>query len=141
MTDTVDVATRSRIMSRIRGRDTGPEMCVRRALTALGYRYRVNVRGLPGTPDLLFPRRRKVVRINGDFWHWHSCKAKIPESNQDFWIPKLEANIARDARNRRRLNRMGYSVITVWECQINKDLAGVARRLARLLGPPRQEAE
>ena len=137
--DTVDAATRSRIMSRIRSRDTGPEMRVRKALTALGYRYRVNARGLPGTPDLLFPRRRKVVRVNGCFWHHHTCKAKIPESNQGFWIPKLEANIARDARNGRRLNRMGYGVVTVWECQINRDLGGVARRVAGLLGPPRWE--
>lgn len=141
MTDTVDKETRSRIMSRIRGKNTGPEMRVRKALTALGYRYRIHARGLPGTPDLLFARRKKVVRVNGCFWHGHYCKTKVPASNQGFWIPKLEANALRDVRNERRLRRAGYGVITVWECQINEDPTGTMRRVTRLLGPSKWEGK
>lgn len=112
-------------MRAIRGRDTGPELTLRRALHAAGLRYRLHQRGLPGRPDLVFPRFRAVVFVHGCFWHMHGCHAfKIPETRQDFWIAKLEGNRVRDVDQRSQLAAMRWRVGVVWECAI----AGKYRR-------------
>jgi DNA mismatch endonuclease (patch repair protein) len=125
---------RSAQMARVRGRDTKPEMRVRRALHAAGLRYRLHVKGLPGRPDLIFPGRRVVVFVHGCFWHRHpdpDCKlARLPKSRLDFWLPKLEGNRARDERVKAELEELGWNVIEIWECQIKDDeLRGIAKRI------------
>ena len=113
--------TRSQTMARIRSRDTGPEFAVRRALHAAGLRYRLHVRGMPGTPDVVLPARRAVVEVRGCFWHQHpDCSnARLPATRQDYWLPKLAANVARDRRNIAALHRDGWRVIVVWACEID----------------------
>jgi DNA mismatch endonuclease (patch repair protein) len=114
---------RSRLMSRIGPKDTHPEMVVRRVVHGLGYRYVLHDKRLPGTPDLVLPCRRKVIFVNGCFWHGHSCgRGFEPKSNQSFWSAKIASNRSRDARRVRELRREGWKVLTVWEC------ATVARR-------------
>jgi DNA mismatch endonuclease (patch repair protein) len=109
-------------MSRVRSRDTKPELIVRRLLHALGFRYRLHDRRLPGAPDLVFKSRRKVIFIHGCFWHRHSdpdCKlARMPKSKLDFWQTKLEGNRLRDLRNQANLDAMGWQYIVVWECEL-----------------------
>jgi len=120
MNDIVDKPTRSRMMAGIRGKDTRPELMVRRALHARGFRYRLNVRSLPGTPDLVFPKRRAVVFIHGCYWHRHEgCRyATTPATNTEFWTSKFAANVARDARNVRDLRVAGWRVGIIWECAL-----------------------
>jgi DNA mismatch endonuclease (patch repair protein) len=120
--DLITPSQRSANMARIRGRDTGPELAVRRIAHNLGYRFRLHRRDLPGTPDLVFPARHKVVFVHGCFWHRHSgCRfAYEPKSNVEFWNAKFAANIARDARVQGELERMGWSVLTIWECDTAK---------------------
>lgn len=119
---------RSRQMAKIRSKDTVPEMIVRKLVHGLGYRYRLHRRGMPGTPDLVFPSRRKVIFVHGCFWHRHSdptCKrARLPKSRQDFWGPKLTANAERDIRSLQALEALGWKTLTLWECEIksNHDL-------------------
>ena len=121
MTDTLTIAERSERMSRVRGKDTKPEMIVRRMVHGMGYRYRLHDRRLPGSPDLVFRSRRKVIFVHGCFWHRHpdpSCKlARMPKSRQDFWGPKLEGNRERDERTRAALDRKGWRQMVVWECE------------------------
>lgn len=128
MVDTVDRATRSRIMGRVRSKHSSPEMLVRRLLFAAGYRYRLHRKGLPGTPDLVFPGRKKVIFVNGCFWHRHEgcALARLPKSRLDFWIPKLEGNRLRDLANRAKLESMGWKTMTVWECQVKDEDALLA---------------
>ncbi|WP_375312849.1 very short patch repair endonuclease [Bradyrhizobium sp. A5] len=132
---------RSAQMARVRGRDTKPEMRVRRALHAAGLRYRLHAKGLPGRPDLIFPSRRAVVFVHGCFWHRHpdpDCKlARLPKSRLDFWLPKLEGNRARDERVKAELKRLGWKVFEVWECQIkDDDLRAVAKRIKAIRPRP-----
>lgn len=117
--DRIGKAQRSSVMSRIRKTDTGPELVVRRALHALGYRFRLYGRDMPGRPDIVFRGRRKVIFVHGCFWHQHKpCRlARRPKSNLEYWIPKLEGNRARDKRVRRALQRDEWSCLTIWECQ------------------------
>ncbi|MGV2293337.1 very short patch repair endonuclease [Trinickia sp. YCB016] len=138
MTDTLTTEQRSRVMSRVRGKDTVPELRVRKLLFAAGYRYRLHVANLPGRPDLVFPGRRKVVFVHGCFWHMHpGCVlARLPKSRGEFWLPKLRANRERDARNERDLCASGWSVLVVWECEL-KNIDEVLDRLAIFLGPAR----
>ena len=104
-------------MSRIRGKDTAPEMLVRRALWRLGHRYRLHVRGLPGRPDIVLPKHRLVVFVNGCYWHRHGCsRTTVPKSNRAFWEAKFAANIARDLRNEASLVADGWRVEIIWEC-------------------------
>ena len=107
-------------MSRVRSKDTKPEMRVRRLVHGLGYRYRLHVRELPGTPDLVFPSRRAVIFVHGCFWHRHeNCAlARLPKSRLDFWRKKLESNTTRDAAQQERLRELGWRVLVVWECQL-----------------------
>lgn len=133
MPDVVTPEARSRMMRGIRGRDTKPELAVRRYLHARGYRYRLHDKRLPGKPDVVLPRHRAVVFVHGCFWHRHEgCRfAYHPKSRQDFWEAKLTGNAQRDARDRQRLSDLGWTVHTVWECEVTEDnLATLATRIA-----------
>ena len=119
--DTVSAAVRSQIMAGIRGRDTGPEMAVRRALHRRGWRYRLHDRRLPGRPDIVLPRHRAVVLVHGCFWHGHECPMfRLPSSRVDYWRDKIQNNRKRDERNVRALAESGWRVLIVWECAIPK---------------------
>jgi DNA mismatch endonuclease, patch repair protein len=119
MPDVVDAATRSRMMSGIRGRNTKPEIALRRALHARGLRYRLHVKALQGSPDLVFPRFNAAVFINGCFWHGHTCNQfRLPGTRQEFWSAKIHGNRARDSRNVEALSLVGLRVLTVWECAL-----------------------
>lgn len=113
---------RSRTMRAVRSRDTKPELAVRRFLHAAGLRYRLHDRRLPGSPDLVFPKHRAVVFVDGCFWHQHpDCPAASrPQSNTDYWSRKLSGNVERDARNRAALEASGWTVLVIWECEIRK---------------------
>jgi DNA mismatch endonuclease (patch repair protein) len=112
---------RSAHMSKIRSKDTKPELLLRRALHAAGYRYRLHERRLPGKPDLVFAGRRKVVFVNGCFWHGHQCPAgeRLPKSNTEFWADKRRRNQERDERTLRQLEALGWKTLVVWECEVN----------------------
>lgn len=120
MVDTLTPAQRSERMSRIRSRDTKPEIVLRSALHRLGFRFRLHGRRLPGKPDIVLPRYRTAIFVHGCFWHRHKgCKvATTPKSNTDFWVIKFDRNVARDARNVEELRRAGWRVLTVWECEL-----------------------
>ncbi|WP_082125091.1 very short patch repair endonuclease [Aurantiacibacter luteus] len=121
MVDTLTAEARSERMGRIRQKDTKPEMIVRRLVHGMGYRYRLHDRRLPGSPDLVFRSRQKVIFVHGCFWHQHpdpSCKlVRMPKSRQDFWGPKLEGNRKRDERSSAMLDREGWRQMVVWECE------------------------
>lgn len=125
-------------MSRVRSKDTKPELLVRKLVYSLGYRYRLHYWKLPGKPDMVFPIRGKVIFIHGCFWHRHKgCKqARIPKSRQEFWLLKLEENRKRDQRVNKALYRAGWSVMIIWECQL-KDLERLTRRIRRFLDEKR----
>ena len=133
MADIVDSATRSRMMSGIRGKDTKPEMVVRRFLHRKGFRARLHDRRLPGRPDIVLPKYRTVVEVRGCFWHRHSgCPfAYMPTSNRAFWMAKLDGNVARDVRNERALAEAGWRTLVVWECEVNRP--GILTSLVRLI--------
>lgn len=122
MPDVVDKATRSRMMSGIRGRDTRPEMQLRKSLHALGFRYRLQLRKLPGRPDLVLPKYRAVVFVHGCFWHRHpGCRyTTTPATNAAFWAPKFADTMARDERNHAHLRAAGWRVAVVWECALRR---------------------
>ncbi|WP_195375188.1 MULTISPECIES: very short patch repair endonuclease [Parabacteroides] len=109
---------RSAVMAKIKGKDTKPEWIVRRYLFSRGYRYRKNVKGLPGTPDIVLRKYGIVIFIHGCFWHGHEVDGTMPKTNREFWKNKIEGNKLRDERNKEELRKMGWSVITVWECQL-----------------------
>lgn len=125
MNDNLSPLERSARMARVRGKDTKPELRVRRMVHRMGYRYRLHLSSLPGSPDLVFGPRRKVVFVHGCFWHRHAapdCKlARLPKSRLDFWLPKLEANKERDDRNAFELRKLGWDVLVIWECQTRND--------------------
>ncbi len=119
MPDVVDAPTRSRMMSGIRGRDTKPEMLIRKGLHARGYRYRLHARTLPGRPDLAFPSRKAAIFIHGCFWHGHDCPLfKWPSTRAEWWRAKIEGNHARDRAVRAELADMGWRQLRVWECAL-----------------------
>ena len=122
MADVLSPKQRRYCMSRIRGKDTKPEMIVRKLVFALGFRYRLHVRDLPGCPDLVFPAKRKAILVHGCFWHRHSCSngRVVPRTRRAFWLKKLEGNKKRDARNRRALRKKGWDVLVIWECQTDR---------------------
>lgn len=111
-------------MSRVKGKNTGPELKVRRILHAAGYRFRIHADDLPGRPDIVFRSRKKALFVHGCFWHQHSgCKkATLPQSNVDFWTSKLQRNVDRDRKTILALQAMGWSVLVVWECQLREEL-------------------
>ena len=134
MADIVDSATRSRMMSGIRGRDTKPEILVRSLLHRQGFRFRLQVRTLPGRPDLVLPRYHAVICVHGCFWHGHDCHLfRLPATRTDFWRSKIEGNRSRDRRVREELLAAGWRVAVVWECALRgagRDVEGVVRHLA-----------
>lgn len=126
--------SRSEIMSRIRSKDTSPELRVRSALHRLGFRYRLHVRTLPGCPDLVFPARKTVLFVHGCFWHGHDCKvgARIPKTNSDYWRKKIERNRERAAASEAKLAEAGWRVLVVWECELRQLDAAIGKIVAVL---------
>lgn len=124
MTDIYSPEERSQIMSKISGKETKPEIKVRKYLFALGFRYRKNVSSLSGKPDIVLPKYKTVIFINGCFWHGHDCKAgKLPTTRTEFWEPKIAANKERDLKNYQLLQSQGWQVIIIWQCRLkNKQL-------------------
>lgn len=139
MVDTLSPAARSERMSRVRGKNTAAEMVVRRLVHGMGYRYRLHGGELPGRPDLVFGKRRRVIFVHGCFWHRHansSCKlARLPKSRLDFWLPKLEANRARDLKNQQRLEALGWQYMVIWECELTNQ-AMLMNKIRAFLEPP-----
>ena|SRR5579871_931873 len=136
MADNRSPESRSALMARIGGKDTAPELIVRRLLHSLGYRFRLHRRDLPGKPDIVFPVREKAIFVNGCFWHAHGCRiGRPPKSKLEFWGPKLAGNRARDKRNRAKLRSMGWAVLTVWQCQ-TRNPDRLSTTLLSFLGPP-----
>ena len=136
MADTVTPERRSEIMSNIRAKGMKPEMAVRRITHAMGYRYRLHRKDLPGKPDLVFPGRRKVIFVHGCFWHQHgdpACKiARQPRSNLNYWLPKLERNAARDAEHQASLAELDWDTLVLWECEV-KAGSEIADRIREFL--------
>lgn len=134
MADVVDKATRSRMMSGIRGKNTRPEMIVRKALHAAGFRYRLHGKNLPGRPDLVLPKYQTVIFVHGCFWHGHECSEfKWPKTRPDFWRNKIESNLARDGKAIASLRKMGWKVHVIWECDLRKFPEKTTGKVARLL--------
>lgn len=134
MADRFTKKKRSKIMSNIKAKDTNPEMVVRRLIHAMGYRYRLHIKDLPGKPDLVFRPRRKVIFIHGCFWHQHEgCKVShIPKSNLSYWLPKLEKTKKRDKTHIQQLNDKGWGVFVIWECQL-KNIEIVKKKIRGFL--------
>lgn len=131
--DTITQEKRSALMSRIRSKNTQPELAVRSILHRLGYRFRIHRKDLPGCPDIVLPRFRKIILVQGCFWHGHDCRlASKPKSNHGYWSEKVEKNRARDARNLKALIDDGWSILELWECEVRK-LEGIEERLKNFL--------
>lgn len=129
--------SRSENMGRIRSKNTAPELMVRRMLREAGFcGYRLHRKELPGKPDIAFIGKRKAIWVHGCFWHRHDCKTgrREPKSNRDYWIPKFERNRQRDAANQAEMTRLGWVVLTVWECEL-KERQALKEKLARFLAP------
>lgn len=121
----MDVLTpqqRHKCMSRIRGKNTKPEMIVRKSAHKMGYRFRIHRKDLPGKPDLVFPRLRKVIFVHGCYWHMHDCQygSVIPKTNTQFWQNKRQSNVDRDKKNMKALKKLGWKILVVWECKTKK---------------------
>ncbi len=129
-------------MARIKKVNTKPELVVRKLLHRLGFRFRIHRRDLPGNPDIAFPSRNKVILVHGCFWHRHDCPwgRKVPTANPDYWLPKLTRNRTRDARNLAALRALGWTALTVWECELS-DTDALAARLARFLAVSGQKRD
>lgn len=119
--DTVTKEKRSWMMSRIKGKNTKPEVLVRSLLHRMGYRFRIHVKELPGNPDIVLPRYKTVIFVHGCFWHQHDCKVgtRVPKSNHDYWIPKLARTKERDLLHRENLFTLGWNVLVIWECMVS----------------------
>ena len=131
MTDIYSPAKRSAVMAKVRGRDTETERLLRSALHRLGLRFRLNVKTMPGRPDIVLTRYRAVIFVHGCFWHRHeACKrASTPQSNSSFWNAKFSGNVERDRRTAERLHASGWKIIIAWECEILKDTVECAQRI------------
>lgn len=138
MSDVFTPEKRSAVMRRVKGRDTAPELKVRKALTALGARYRLNRRDLPGSPDIVMAGRRLAIFVHGCFWHGHDCPrgSRVPKTNRDYWTAKVARNVARDARAAAELAAADWRVETIWECDL-KDAGALQARLEALLQTPK----
>jgi DNA mismatch endonuclease (patch repair protein) len=139
MTDVHEPEIRSYNMSQIKGKDTKPEMLVRRFLHSKGFRYRLHVKNLPGKPDIVLPKYKTVIFINGCFWHGHKgCKYFVmPKSRQYYWVPKIQNNIKKDIKHKKELKKLGWKVITVWECKLSKKYRN--KTIVKLLTKIRQD--
>ena len=133
MTDIVCPDKRSDMMSRISSKHTKPELKVRKHLHALGFRFRLHVSGLPGSPDIVLPKHNTAIQVRGCFWHQHTCReGKIPKSRVEYWKPKLERNVERDRQADQQLAEMGWHLIVVWECEI-RSRAGMSEKMERVV--------
>jgi len=123
MADRFSTATRSEIMSKIRSKNTAPEILVRKHLHSLGYRFRLHDKKLPGKPDIVLKKHRTAIQVRGCFWHQHGCKfSNSPKSNTSYWLPKLEKNKERDKLNDKKIKKLGWKLIVIWECMIDRKL-------------------
>jgi DNA mismatch endonuclease (patch repair protein) len=133
MTDIYSKNKRSEIMSHISNRETKQEIIVRKFLFSKGFRYRKNVKTLSGKPDIVLPKYKTIIFIHGCFWHGHKCKrGKLPENNRNFWLTKIRGNAKRDKQNVIKLKKLGWKVITIWQCEIN-NLISREKRLNEVL--------
>ncbi|WP_295160176.1 very short patch repair endonuclease [uncultured Brachyspira sp.] len=124
MADNKTIEERSRNMANIKCKDTKPENIVRKYLFKHGFRYRKNDKRYPGKPDIVLPKYHTVIFVNGCFWHMHNCsRGRMPLSNQNYWVPKIQRNIERDKNNIINLESMGWKVIVIWECELNNKIA------------------
>lgn len=131
--DTRTKEQRTKIMQAVRSQNTGPEMLVRKLVYGMGYRYRLYRKELPGKPDLVFGRRKKVIFVHGCFWHGHGCRiGKAPKSSLNFWLPKLRRNQERDKSNEEKLGTLGWIAMVIWQCEI-MDLNGVKDKISSFL--------
>lgn len=132
--DTVTPEKRRLIMARVRSENTTPELVVRRVAHSLGYRFRLHRKDLPGNPDMVFVRLRKIIFVHGCFWHQHRCRRgnRIPNSHRRYWLEKLHKNVARDKRNLRNLRRLTWKILVVWECQ-TRNLSKLTAKLEAFL--------
>jgi DNA mismatch endonuclease, patch repair protein len=132
MVDTISEERRSWNMSRIKGRNTGPELRLRSLLHRAGFRFRLHAKDLPGKPDIVLPKYHTAIFVHGCFWHRHEgCRnATTPSTRTEFWQDKFDANVERDRRNRAALERAGWTVITVWECDLKADAARIVEQLS-----------
>jgi len=140
--DTLSPEDRSRLMALVKGKDTTPELLVRKLVFSLGYRYRLHAKELPGHPDLVFRSRGKVIFVHGCFWHRHSdpsCRlSRLPQTRMDYWVPKFQKNQLRDDRVLAQLEGLGWQVLVVWECEL-RDPVAVKAKLKRFLDLPRSQ--
>lgn len=140
MADNQSKEVRSMNMSHIRSKDSKPEEVVRKYLFSKGFRYRKNVKALPGCPDIVLPKYKTVIFVNGCFWHKHDCPRFVwPSSNEEYWRPKIMGNVERDKRNIAELQQLGWTVLTVWECELKKKvidatLERLEKRLCKIEG-------
>lgn len=134
MADVLTPAQRHKNMSAIKGKNTKPEMIVRSLVHSMGYRYRLHRKDLPGKPDMVFPKRKKVIFVHGCFWHIHSCRygQVKPRTNADFWEQKRQSNVARDVQNVEKLEQLGWRVLTIWECEV-KDVNPLSKKITEFL--------
>lgn len=142
MDDNHSKEVRSKNMSHIRSTNSKPEEIVRKYLFSRGFRYRKNVRKLPGCPDIVLPKYKTVIFVNGCFWHKHDCPRFVwPSSNQEYWVPKIRRNVERDKINYQHLSDMGWKVIIVWECELkrNKIESTMERVISQIKGVIQQE--
>ena len=132
--DVYDAEKRAAVMRAVKGKNTKPEITLRKALFARGFRYRLNVKDLPGKPDLVFPKYRAAIFVNGCFWHGHDCKrgARTPKTNRDYWIAKIARNQERDKAALSALAELGWRTLTIWECEL-RDLEDAATRAEAFL--------
>ncbi len=136
MADRLTIQQRSNLMRRVRGKDTVPELIVRRLAHAAGFRFRLHRKDLPGRPDLCFPSRRKAIFVHGCFWHGHGCKiGRLPKSRPEYWEPKIARNRDRDLAAGTALSALGWGVLTIWQCQ-TKDRHALKQRIVEFLSAP-----
>jgi DNA mismatch endonuclease (patch repair protein) len=135
--DNLSESRRSENMRRIQSKNTAPEIALRSLVYSLGYRFRLHGKDLPGKPDLVFPGRKKVIFLHGCFWHQHEeCReGRMPGIRREYWAPKLARNVERDSASQMALESLGWSVYTVWECELERDLKSVSHKLCSFLGP------
>ena len=137
MSDTYSKQKRSQIMSKIPGKNTKPEIIIRKIAHGLGYRFRLHKKNLPGKPDIVFPKYKKVILINGCFWHGHkNCnRSKLPSTNKKFWKEKIDGNKKKDKSNLIRLKKTGWDYLVIWQCEIKKsDYEKLEKKIAEFLG-------
>ena len=135
MVDVFNNFKRSKIMTAIKSKNTKPELVVRKLLHSKGYRFKIHDKKLPGKPDIVMPKRMVVVNVHGCYWHYHGCsRSNIPKTQTGYWVDKLENNKRRDFQNKRKLKRLGWKVIDVWECTLRKkNLEKTFNRLEQLI--------